>query len=659
MKLEILKSEDLQKVLTNVLIKKVDGNIYITTHYIIWVPSTIKNQPFDNINSIISLSSEETDEIILEPWQELYAHRHRLEKRLLGLRFKKNEEGFTDINMVLKDNLDLDILIESIQKYHDASLKKLINSNEESVQVNCSQSNRNVSMEVNNSIPIEKEAKQDIKVRKEFFMEKKKKIEKKERTLHEKLKGLLDLEPDLRSVYTNLVLTGQVSLESFIEHHIDKIELNKEEEVGPNNVDSFLKKPPKMSHTNSGGIDVTVTAEELNAILEEFPIIKYKMSEYVPHRLTEQEFWNRIIQSPLFFDILGRKSEGISSDNFNIGNLPEGKDLLYELNNLESGGFNEILSRYVDKDINLLPNIDYTKCGFGTSLGSASITQNLEDTSKNLLERFNRHGAHILELTIGMDKLKSSLDINNDIVESHNDQVIENKDIKNQISNLNIDPKSFFSIGIEGENEMKNIVNNVEDNLNMKQDKISSIGDPNFCTLPESSINIFSDIGRLVLIECTKQLQQEQVSQLSSYQKSTLLENFSSQQLNTFQNSQYQICSSNKNNEDFPVWFTQIKKEFLEVNELLSHFWKSTLTPKSIEKRRRLINTLDNVAQNIESLVHDNSNISITVVSSYGQPAGTLRSMCLPILESIKTARKYYYKLEDMLSKLQNTSRLQ
>ncbi|KAK9171870.1 BSD domain protein [Cryptosporidium meleagridis] len=677
-----LKEDEILSKFLNVKFKKETGFLYLTRNNIIWVSSKVRGQPFESISllkeSCLKIISEAdnnlnyNDEVsssknclnlendfVVELWQNLYAHRKRDDKRLVGLRFENKEikykvdsNLFIDINLTLNSDDDFNNFLQLMSDCHSKAIERYKKQSEKSNSI------ENKIFEFN---------KVEKNLNKRIVIEKKVKP-KESHSIYDDLNQLLRYKPELDQIYKGLVLTGSMSLESFIQMHQQDILLSKTQEKGVENSDFFLKKPPKVSITNSGAIDVTITADDLKSILEEIPSIKTKIKEYVPHRLTEEEFWNRIIQSPLFFDILGQKNTLVNNtDTLMIGEIPKGEELLYELNTLNStsnsnadqtNGICELLGNYVSSEINLLNNDTYKKTGYGTLIDNDLniASEKSANINTGFFERFNCHGAKILEFTT----------VNNAVFNRQNEMDFEYSQdylqTKQHSSNANsnsqlldINPVNFFSssrnkLDVNMKKEDDNTTHNTRSvqfnfnktNKNNKNDHDSLFNNP---------------VSRNVLLNCTKQIQHEQINQLGLFNKNNLIQKKSNEI-----DSKNQVFFELQNNksdknidqikEEKPIWMQQIQKEHIQAIELLKYFWGLSLSPKDNDERRKTIESLNKITHNIELLVHDNKNISASSLSTFGQSSNTIRSICLPILETIKSARNFHIKLDEIINSL-------
>ncbi|KAH8581557.1 BSD domain-containing [Cryptosporidium sp. chipmunk genotype I] len=679
-KLEYSSKEDeiLSKFL-NVIFKKESGILYITRNNIIWISKKVNGQPFETVSALkesyLKIISEAdnnlnyNDEVspnknnvnlandfVVELWQNLYAHRKRDDKRLVGLRFENKEiknkldsNLFIDINLTLSSNDDFNSFLQLMADCHKKAIEKYKQLQELKEK---KQAEKSASIE-SNILELNK-----VEKNKRIVIEKKAKP-KESQSIYDDLNQLLRYKPELDQIYKSLVLTGSMSLESFIQMHRQDILLSKTQEKGVENSDFFLKKPPKVSITSSGGVDVTITADDLKSILEEMPSIKTKIREYVPHRLTEEEFWNRIIQSPLFFDLLGQKNTLVNnSDTLMIGEIPKGEELLCELNTLnnnnnQSKGISELLGNYVSSEINLLNNDTYKKTGYGTLINNDLniASEKSANINTGFFERFNCHGAKILEFTTGNNAVfnrQNEMDSEYSQDYLQTEQHSSNTNSNSQI--LDINPVNFFS---SSRNKLD--VKMKKDDNNIKRVKFNfKKGNKNV----QDHNSLFNNqISRNVLLNCTKQIQYEQINQLGLFNKHNLIQeksneiDSSSQIFFEIQNPKSDI-SINNIKEEKPIWLQQIHQEHIQAIELLKYFWGLSLSPKDSDERRKTIESLNKITHNIELLVHDNKNISASSLSTFGQSSNTIRSICLPILETIKSARNFHIKLDEIINSL-------
>ncbi|KAH8740852.1 hypothetical protein FG386_003091 [Cryptosporidium ryanae] len=673
------QNEKIQSKFENVLIKKEAGNLYITSEYFIWISKSLSKKFFEDVKSIKECYSNYIEMgtcynannnnllFTIEQWESLYAHRKRVDKKLVGLRFEKKKNfnnrigiEYVDINLTFNNDGDFNIFTEAIVGYRNSALDRAKKRRKEVL----TEKNKNEELHREKIILADKKVKEVHK-----------------KTIYEELNQLLKYRPELEQVYESVVLTGNMSLESFMKLHKSDTLLSYSQEKGVSNSDYFLKKPPKYSFTNNGNIDVTITADDLRSILEEMPLIKLKMNEYVPHRLTEEEFWNRVIHSPLFFNFLGFKDKTNNTDTLSIGDIPKGEELLNELylnkKNLSGDNINDKLDNYVDKDINLLNNdrFYYNKKGYGTLIDNDLNISSEKSSNVNagFFERFNFHGARILDLTTGSNyKTNKEIEKDMDFQYSQNNTNIGDINLiinnnNSSIQELDIVPEEFFSKSkFTDSNLNKNIeiktrekdCNNI---LNINKNKIN--------------MNLFSnEMSKKILMISTKQVQNEQINQLNYSNKNNVIESKNTNELFLFDsickdedekniqgknNNEVNIANNNSVTpckEEQPVWMTQVKSEHSQAMELLRFFWGLSLSQKDNDERKKIIEALDKITHNIEFLVHDNTSLSASKISTYGQSTNKIKAMCLPILDSIKSARTFHYKLDELINNLNKSN---
>ena len=239
---EIPLNERIENRFQDVLIKKEAGNLYITKSNLIWISSEISKELLGSTGSVKDCYSNyiETNPncdldgsnslCLVESWENLYANRKRGDKRLVGLRFEKKKQNinnceieYVDVNLVLKNDSDFNQFTELIVSYHNEALERARRKKEAETL-----SNEHRGAAQNNSSVGNK-----ILTRRKIKALKKK-------TLYEEINQLLRYKPELEQIYKNLVLTGNISLESFINLHRQDIAFSTHQEKGIDNSDYFL-----------------------------------------------------------------------------------------------------------------------------------------------------------------------------------------------------------------------------------------------------------------------------------------------------------------------------------------------------------------------------------------------------------------------------------
>ncbi|XP_074595365.1 transcription factor B1 [Brevipalpus obovatus] len=143
---------------------------------------------------------------------------------------------------------------------------------------------------------------------------------------------------------------------------------------------------------DKGGIKYNITTEVLEAIFRTYPAVKRKHLEYVPHKLSESEFWLRFFQSHYFHRdrLLTGASSSIKGDLFaDCAKLDE-----QDIRNAVRRG---VKDPFVD--INYFDDVDYIRKLDVDPKDGKKDSPDVSTHSANqaLIKRYNLHSIRILE----------------------------------------------------------------------------------------------------------------------------------------------------------------------------------------------------------------------------------------------------------------------
>ena len=123
----------------------------------------------------------------------------------------------------------------------------------------------------------------------------------------ERKNKVLASNKELFQLYKDLVVSGIVSAEEFWSSHSKELEdaaskSNEDESQRVGVQASFLAtlKASSKPDEQSGGIRYNLTPDAIEAIFKTYPTVRQKHSEYVPHTMSETEFWSCFFQSHYF-----------------------------------------------------------------------------------------------------------------------------------------------------------------------------------------------------------------------------------------------------------------------------------------------------------------------------------------------------------------------
>lgn len=197
---------------------------------------------------------------------------------------------------------------------------------------------------------------------------------------------LLQENPEIFQLYKDLVVSGVISSDEFWASRAEQKSSNSKGEgkqvVG---VSAAFLADIKPETDGCNGLKYNLTTDIIESIFRTYPMVKKKHLEYVPHQMTESEFWTRFFQSHYFH----RDRTNISS-----------KEMFHDCaKNDEKEITDEIEKKINDPLIDLAGCSDSTLGeGYGTS--SSSSDQKLSNSSQanlTMIRRFNHHSTMVLK----------------------------------------------------------------------------------------------------------------------------------------------------------------------------------------------------------------------------------------------------------------------
>ncbi|OTF80704.1 general transcription factor IIH subunit 1-like protein, partial [Euroglyphus maynei] len=207
--------------------------------------------------------------------------------------------------------------------------------------------------------------------------------------MEQKWKVLVD-NPNLYQLYKELVATNIITTDEFWETYAVRKQLGmkgidvngKKEKVG---VSSAFLADVKPQSDGQNGIHYNITSEIIEAIFQTYPAVKRKHFECVPHKLTEQEFWQRFFQSHYFH----RDRMTSMKDFFNDCARQDEMDIQ-----------NAIKKGIIDPFFDIRVFDDQVEPTIENVLGSEATTSSGKSelsANKALIRRFNFHSIMVLD----------------------------------------------------------------------------------------------------------------------------------------------------------------------------------------------------------------------------------------------------------------------
>ncbi|CAG2179017.1 unnamed protein product, partial [Oppiella nova] len=199
---------------------------------------------------------------------------------------------------------------------------------------------------------------------------------------------VLNEDPELFGLYKELVTSNIITAEEFWANYATNRRIDLRDKSEPNGQRvgvsaAFLADiSPQVDGCN--GIKYNITKDIIDAIFNTYPAVKRKHFESVPHKVTEQEFWQRFFQSHYFH----RDRNSTTKDFFND----------YSNHDIESALRKGIIDPFLD-----LSSMEDRVCG--TTLESredkdknkSDSLNSLSNSNQALIKRFNHHSIRVLE----------------------------------------------------------------------------------------------------------------------------------------------------------------------------------------------------------------------------------------------------------------------
>lgn len=196
-------------------------------------------------------------------------------------------------------------------------------------------------------------------------------------------KRMLDENEQLQQLYRALVPTSIISVDEFWKEIASQYKqtMGPQQDVGVSG--AFLADIKPQTDGNNGKVQYNLTPEIMASVFKTYPTVKKKHSDYVPHRMTESEFWTRFFQSHYYSVHTTSRSENVFSEcaksddkewNRDVNSIQN--DPLYDLNDIYDG--ERVHS--VEGDLKVA----------GPKAGSNII-------HATMIKRFNQHSLNILK----------------------------------------------------------------------------------------------------------------------------------------------------------------------------------------------------------------------------------------------------------------------
>lgn len=194
---------------------------------------------------------------------------------------------------------------------------------------------------------------------------------------------LLQENPELFQLYKDLVVSQVITAEEFWSTQGAKYQ-NKEkiEQKQTTGVSAAFLADIKPETDGCNGLKYNLTADIIESIFRTYPMVKKKHAEYVPHEMTESDFWKRFFQSHYFHrDSMVQSTKDLFSDCAK-------KDEEEIKTEVERKNTDPLLDLTAHKDGNL-------EEGYGGTGDDKRGAMN--PTNLTMIRRFNHHSTMVLK----------------------------------------------------------------------------------------------------------------------------------------------------------------------------------------------------------------------------------------------------------------------
>ncbi|KAF2356719.1 BSD domain [Trinorchestia longiramus] len=192
-------------------------------------------------------------------------------------------------------------------------------------------------------------------------------------------KRILEENPRLHRLYQDLVPKNLLQPEEFWKEIAAAYKKNLAPTMEMGISGAFLADIKPQTDGNNGKVLYNLTPEIMLAVFKTYPAVKKKHDDYVPHRMTESEFWTRFFQSHYYSAHTTSRSEEVFSECTKYDDKEWSRDL----------------SKIVTDPILNLDNIYETPSFGAIRPGSSSAGSNYMHAT--MIKRFNQHSQNILK----------------------------------------------------------------------------------------------------------------------------------------------------------------------------------------------------------------------------------------------------------------------
>nr|CAD7438020.1 unnamed protein product [Timema bartmani] len=197
---------------------------------------------------------------------------------------------------------------------------------------------------------------------------------------------LLSENPALLQLYRDLVITQVISPEEFWSQHATQYTQKQQAQKQEVGVSGAFLADIKPQTDGCNGLRYNLTADIIECIFKTYPAVRKKHLEYVPHKLSESEFWTKFFQSHYFH-----------RDRINTGT----KDLFTECAKLDDQELKRDINAGIDDPmVDIASFEDQTlDDGYGAGMDKTAISQ-----SGNIVHQMSLLGPTQLSRCYANDK---------------------------------------------------------------------------------------------------------------------------------------------------------------------------------------------------------------------------------------------------------------
>ncbi|XP_014213223.1 general transcription factor IIH subunit 1 [Copidosoma floridanum] len=204
-----------------------------------------------------------------------------------------------------------------------------------------------------------------------------KELEEKNRILQE--------HPVLLQLYRDLVITQVITSEEFWTQHAPQYTQAKQVPKQDIGVNSAFLADIKPQTDGCNGLKYNLTVDIIECIFKTYPAVKKKHQEYVPHKMSESDFWTKFFQSHYFH-----------RDRINVGT----KDLFTECAKIDDQEMKKDIQAGIDDptvDLTGFDDINVEDMYVGDAAAAKADKSSVNIIHQSMIKRFNQHSIMVMK----------------------------------------------------------------------------------------------------------------------------------------------------------------------------------------------------------------------------------------------------------------------